>query len=93
MAASSSSKSHARTGDNAWQKMPKVVGVTLVGRCMCLARRFTHTRATNLEPVRAHAYPSQNGEFFALTYGAMVMQLVKDYEDVEEVNTQLERIG
>ena len=29
-----------------------------------------------------------NGEFFALTYGAMVMQLVKDFEDVEEVRME-----
>jgi len=37
--------------------------------------------------------PKVNGEFFALTYGAMVMQLVKDFEDVDEVNKQLEKMG
>jgi dissimilatory sulfite reductase (desulfoviridin) alpha/beta subunit len=35
----------------------------------------------------------QNGEFFALTYGAMVMQLIKDYEDIDDVNKQLEKMG
>eukprot|EP00771_Trimastix_marina_P000943 gnl/Trimastix_PCT/1979.p2 GENE.gnl/Trimastix_PCT/1979~~gnl/Trimastix_PCT/1979.p2 ORF type:complete len:186 (+),score=43.63 gnl/Trimastix_PCT/1979:35-592(+) len=34
-----------------------------------------------------------NSELFSLTYGALVTQVLKDYEDVEEVNRQLERIG
>lgn len=33
-----------------------------------------------------------NAELFALTYGAIVTQLLKDYEQVEEVNTQLEKM-
>ena len=37
--------------------------------------------------------PKVNAEFFALTYGAMVNQLVRDYEDVAEVNRQLEVMG
>jgi len=34
-----------------------------------------------------------NAELFTLTYGAIVAQLMKDYEDVESVNTQLEQMG
>jgi len=34
-----------------------------------------------------------NAELFTLTYGAIVAQLIKDYEDVEEVNNQLEKMG
>ncbi|BGP22397.1 hypothetical protein JCM10295v2_001276 [Rhodotorula toruloides] len=34
-----------------------------------------------------------NAELFALTYGALVVQLVKDYEDYEEVNKQLGKMG
>ncbi|KAL0589545.1 hypothetical protein ABG067_002449 [Albugo candida] len=34
-----------------------------------------------------------NGEFFALTYGAMVTQLIKDYEDLKAVNQQLDQMG
>ncbi len=34
-----------------------------------------------------------NSELFTLTYGSLVAQLVKDYEDMEEVNKQLERMG
>lgn len=32
-------------------------------------------------------------ELFTLTYGSFVMQLIKDYEDVDEVNKQLDTIG
>ncbi|KAL1744561.1 NO signaling/Golgi transport ligand-binding domain-containing protein [Schizophyllum fasciatum] len=34
-----------------------------------------------------------NAELFAMTYGALVAQLVQDYEDYQEVNRQLERMG
>lgn len=33
-----------------------------------------------------------NAELFSLTYGALVVQLIKDYEDYGEVNTQLEKM-
>ena len=35
----------------------------------------------------------QNAELFAMTYGALVVQLIQDYEDYAEVNTQLEKMG
>eukprot|EP00741_Cyanophora_paradoxa_P000212 tig00000402_g205.t1 len=34
-----------------------------------------------------------NSELFTLTYGSLVSQLVKDYEDVAEVNKQLDKMG
>lgn len=34
-----------------------------------------------------------NSELFTLTYGALVSQLMKDYENVDDVNKQLERMG
>ncbi|KAI0030376.1 NO signaling/Golgi transport ligand-binding domain-containing protein [Vararia minispora EC-137] len=34
-----------------------------------------------------------NAELFAMTYGALVVQLIQDYEDYAEVNTQLEKMG
>lgn len=34
-----------------------------------------------------------NSELLTLTYGAIVVQLLKDYKDVETVNTELEKIG
>ncbi|GHJ85102.1 hypothetical protein NliqN6_1504 [Naganishia liquefaciens] len=34
-----------------------------------------------------------NAELFSFTYGALVVQLIKDYEDYAEVNNQLEKMG
>ncbi|KAI8800994.1 NO signaling/Golgi transport ligand-binding domain-containing protein [Cladochytrium replicatum] len=34
-----------------------------------------------------------NAELFTMTYGSLVAQLVKDYEDYSEVNKQLEKMG
>ncbi|KAL1921547.1 uncharacterized protein VTP21DRAFT_11263 [Calcarisporiella thermophila] len=34
-----------------------------------------------------------NAELFTLTYGSLVIQLLKDYEDYIEVNKQLEKMG
>ncbi|AFZ80260.1 bet3 transport protein, putative [Theileria equi strain WA] len=34
-----------------------------------------------------------NSELFALTYGSMVSQLIRDHEDTETVNSQLVEIG
>ncbi len=36
---------------------------------------------------------SQNSELFTLTYGALVSQLLQDYENSEDVNRQLDRMG
>lgn len=33
-----------------------------------------------------------NSELFSLSYGALVVQLVKDYEDYAQVNVQLEKM-
>lgn len=33
-----------------------------------------------------------NAELFTLTYGALVVQLIQDYEDYSEVNKQLEKM-
>lgn len=33
-----------------------------------------------------------NAELFTLTYGALVVQLIKDYEDYDEVNKQLDKM-
>ena len=34
-----------------------------------------------------------NAEFFSLTYGSLVAQIVKDYEEVDAINAQLEKMG
>jgi hypothetical protein len=38
--------------------------------------------------------PKANTELFALTYGSLITELLKDYENnIPEINTQLDRIG
>ena len=38
--------------------------------------------------------PKANTELFALTYGSLITELIKDYDnDIEEINKQLDRIG
>lgn len=39
-----------------------------------------------------HFSYSQNAELFTLTYGAIVAQLLKDFDSVDEVNNQLEKM-
>ena len=34
-----------------------------------------------------------SGELFSLTYGALVVQILKDYENVDKANNELEKIG
>lgn len=34
-----------------------------------------------------------NGELFTLTYGALIVQLLKDYENQQQVNEKLESMG
>jgi hypothetical protein len=38
-------------------------------------------------------YEQVSAELFTLTYGAIVAQIVRDYEDPKEVNAQLEAMG
>ncbi|XP_016370952.1 trafficking protein particle complex subunit 3-like [Sinocyclocheilus rhinocerous] len=42
---------------------------------------------------RATDSKKMNSELFTLTYGALVTQLCKDYENDEEVNKQLDKMG
>jgi len=45
------------------------------------------------QPTRMADSKKVSGELFSLTYGALVAQIVKDYENVDDVNRQLERMG
>lgn len=51
------------------------------GASRCLQNTFDLTSLT------------QNAELFTLTYGALVVQLIKDYESYPAVNTQLDKMG
>lgn len=35
----------------------------------------------------------QNAELFTLSYGSLVVQLIRDYDSYDEVNKQLEKMG
>jgi len=35
----------------------------------------------------------QNSELLTLTYGALVSQMLRDFDNIDDVNKQLERIG
>jgi len=37
--------------------------------------------------------PKASAELFALTYGALVTEIIRDYENINDVNSQLEKIG
>ena len=50
------------------------------------------SRQPGARPSVAAPPASQNAEIFTLTYGSMVRQLIADYEDVEEVNKQLDKM-
>lgn len=56
--------------------------------------RTEKTVITNsINPLNSLTKISKNAELFALTYGALVVQLIQDYEDYAEVNKQLEKMG
>ena len=63
------------------------------------AHPFTGAEESGKASGVCHAYfffkrPSslQSGELFSLTYGALVAQLVKDYESDDEINKQLDKM-
>ncbi|KAK4537837.1 hypothetical protein CDCA_CDCA14G3862 [Cyanidium caldarium] len=58
-----------------------------------LPANFSGAALTRLGEQASQRAEQVNGELAALTYGALVRQLVVDYEDPGEVNVQLERLG
>jgi hypothetical protein len=59
------------------------------------ARRVPRARAAQpsaKRPTVTRHLPSQNAEIFTLTYGSIVRQLIADFEDLDEVNKQLEQM-
>mmetsp|Transcript_28050 Transcript_28050/g.36679 ORF Transcript_28050/g.36679 Transcript_28050/m.36679 type:complete len:218 (+) Transcript_28050:143-796(+) len=37
--------------------------------------------------------PKANAELFALTYGSLVTELIRDYDSIDDINEQLEKMG
>jgi hypothetical protein len=78
----STSKQYKSIGEDLWK-----------GRTDKVASRFPSFVNVSLLKATASDHSEQNAELFALTYGALVVQLIQDYEDYEEVNKQLEKMG
>lgn len=74
------SKQYKAIGEDLWK-----------GRTEKIVRVAFHLRGTCLKT--ASNFSEQNAELFALTYGALVVQLIQDYEDYDEVNKQLDKMG
>eukprot|EP00126_Sphaerothecum_destruens_P007698 Sdes_comp19953_c0_seq1m12460 len=47
----------------------------------------------NISSTKSSEVKKVNAELFTLTYGSLVSQLVKDFEDDAAVNTQLDKMG
>ncbi|KAK2499267.1 hypothetical protein MC885_021635, partial [Smutsia gigantea] len=60
-----------------------------VAECRCYEVAGTMSRQAN----RGTESKKMSSELFTLTYGALVTQLCKDYENDEDVNKQLDKMG
>lgn len=58
-----------------------------------MARQGAPTNYQRMGQVAWERMPKVNAELFALTYGSMVSQVIKDYEKVDAINEQLEKMG
>ena len=55
--------------------------------------KLTSAACQRLGETAWNKMPKVNAELFSLTYGSMVAQIVKDYEEVDKINIQLEKMG
>jgi len=87
-----------RAGDAAFRGVEKVVRREPLRAGPVALRRPREPRAAPPpgDAPRRIAHPAsrrwQSSELLALTYGALVAQLVEDYEDPEAINVQLEKM-
>ena len=56
-------------------------------------RKFSEDKTMSRQGTRVTDTKKVSGELFSLTYGALVAQILKDYQNVEDVNKQLEKMG
>lgn len=74
-------KQYKQIGEEIWKtRTEKIVGF----------RRHNRRRSQHLG--LRYSSLSQNAELFTMAYGALVIQLIQDYEDYGEVNKQLEKM-
>ncbi len=58
-----------------------------------MSGKLTSQACIKLGEVSWQKMPKVNAELFSLTYGSMVAQIIKDYEEVDKINIQLEKMG
>ena len=73
-----------RAGDAAWAKMDKIVCASNSARWSTFFCCRVHSCVRLLS--------LQSAELFTMTYGALVVQMLKDYEDVDAVNVELDKM-
>jgi hypothetical protein len=56
------------------------------------SRTPPHVPPPRVRPPPPTTPPPQNAEIFTLTYGSIVRQLITDFEDLDEVNKQLDQM-
>lgn len=56
-------------------------------------RLIINSGPTATKPSAVPALEQINAEIFTFTYGSIIRQLITDFEDLEEVNKQLEQMG
>lgn len=58
-----------------------------------MSGRLTTAACQRLGEAAWTKMPKVNAELFSLTYGSMVAQIVRDYEEADKINVQLEKMG
>ena len=81
-AMATTSKQYKAIGEDLWK-----------GRTEKIVRTTPHSAQLLAFLLTLYLTIEQNAELFAMTYGALVVQLIQDYEDYGEVNKQLEKMG
>lgn len=97
MSSSTAAKQYKALGEDVWKnKVEKIVSLySNVLRTVWDGKPTYATCLPGWSLSIATEYNSnlqQNAELFTLTYGSLVVQLIKDYEDYAEVNKQLDKM-
>jgi len=58
-----------------------------------MSTKLSNAACARLGEAAWQRMPKVNAELFSLTYGSLVTQVIKDYEEVDKINIQLEKMG
>lgn len=80
-----------QAGEDLWKRSDKIVRPQ-TGHHMPASVLYSLSLCRyDAKPCLSSAF--KNAELFTMTYGALVVQLIKDYEDYSQVNKQLDKMG